>query len=158
MDVESRDLADWIAQISQAEMFEIPLDGEAGVQLLSNVSAAARQAGHLLEWARHHEENLLWVLQYAIAEAIWTDQLDLALRIGAVRAIPVILDACCKFPACSVPSFQFWESVLDPWKRDHHADPRHPIALAIGDALLKQLTLSRTDCTQLSALHGVNHL
>ncbi len=148
----------WVLTVASAEPFTIESEGHRGIELLKHLLAVTEEPNEVVRLLGGSIGGFLWEVQHAAAEACWDDAQDLSLRQDVLGGIPRLLQAACAIHAGSDAVFQFWDSFLAPWEREHHGNHEHPLVASVASALLEQLDGARDECLQMSALHGINHL
>jgi hypothetical protein len=148
----------WVLMVASAEPFTVETEGHRGTELLEHLLGVTEEPNEVVLLLGAAIGSFLWEVQHAAAEACWDDAQDLSLRKDVLEGIPRLLQAACAIHAGSDAVFQFWDSFLAPWDREHRGNHDHPLVESVANALLEQLAGEQDECLQMSALHGINHL
>lgn len=111
----------------------------------------ARSTGGLLP---QEVNQLIWHSSHHIGDMLWTQDVELEIKLAAVRAAPTVLrEASARGTEVATGCYMFWENVLLP-RREVDGDDL--LLRTIGRALADQVEMP-DDNLRRSAEHGLEH-
>lgn len=151
-------LKEWVRRVAESEAFDWPTHGRWGTLFLERLESALVDPTQTLSWCGQRADPFLWNIQHTLSDLIWEERCPRDLRLRVLARIPQLIAAACRNRMPSVGAFQFWESVLELYELCGNEPDATIVREAVFRALVAQIEFMRDKCSELSALHGLNHL